>query len=210
MTEEKGQPLKRIVVGTRNPGKVRELEKLLVSDSISLISLDEFDDVTEVPETGNSFFENAVLKATGYAKETGNWVVADDSGLEVKILGGEPGVFSARYAGLGASDAENIEKLLQKLNSIPDGSRSACFVCEMALCDPDGRLVFAARGSCDGIITRKPRGYRGFGYDPIFVPDGYVQTFGELPEDVKERISHRSSAAQKIVEFLVNEMGPTT
>ncbi len=200
----------KIVVGTRNEGKVAELRGLLGGAPVCLVSLAEFGDLPEVEETGKTFAENAAIKAKSYAELTGHWAVADDSGLEVAALGGEPGVWSARYAGKGASDAENMAKLLSKLKNFVENERAACFVCEMAVAHPSGEIVFRSRGTCSGHITRNPLGVNGFGYDPVFVPTGFNRTFGELPDNVKAGISHRSAASEKIVDFLARFFGPTT
>ena len=199
-----------VVVGTRNSGKVAELRGLLRGAPVRLVGLAEFGDLPEVEETGVTFAENAEIKATAFARLTGHWAVADDSGLEVRALGGEPGVRSARYAGEAASDAENTAKLLSKMENFPEDQRAACFVCEMAVARPSGEIVFTSRGECEGRLTRKPIGINGFGYDPIFVPTGFDHTFGELPEAIKSGISHRAAATEKIVEFLARFFGPTT
>ena len=153
-------------------------------------------------ETGATFAENARLKARFYARQTGLWSLADDSGLAVEPLGGAPGVFSARYAGEKATDEENIEKLLSELNKIPNGGRRARFVCAMAICDAAGTVKYTAEASCEGEISAAPAGANGFGYDSVFIPDGFEQTFGELPKETKQKISHRARAAEKIIQYL--------
>ncbi|QQS41122.1 MAG: RdgB/HAM1 family non-canonical purine NTP pyrophosphatase [Acidobacteriota bacterium] len=195
------KPLRRIVIGTRNEGKISELRGLLERSRVELLGLSSFEGIPEIPEDGATFGENAARKASAYAKLTGNWALADDSGLVVPALGGRPGVFSARFAGIGASDTENTAKLLEEMRDLEDDSRSACFVCEMAVAEPSGEVVFRSEGRCHGTIARKPIGIRGFGYDPVFVPEGFSETFGELSEEVKSRISHRSAAASKIADF---------
>lgn len=193
---------KKILIATGNWGKVRELAELFQSLPVELKSLKDFPRVNEVEETGNTFEENARLKAEGYARQTGLLTLADDSGLEVAALGGAPGVFSARYAGKGASDESNIEKLLSELEKSGDFDRKARFVCEIALADSNGVVFHVENGICDGRISIKPCGDNGFGYDPIFIPDGFERTFGELNNDIKQQISHRGRAARKILQYL--------
>lgn len=188
---------KQILIATRNVGKIGELEKLLEDLPFELRSLSEFSDVADVEETGATFAENAILKAREYAIRTNLWALADDSGLEVAALGGAPGVFSARYAD---SDEEKINKLLNELGE--NSERSARFVCVMALADETGEIRFLAEGICRGEIALNASGTNGFGYDPIFIPKGFAQTFGEISADVKRKISHRARAFQKIIRFL--------
>ena len=191
-----------LLVATRNPGKIRELESLLEALPLRLRSLAEFPSIPEVDETGATFTENAVLKAVSYARQSALWTLADDSGLEVDALNGAPGVFSARYAGPEASDAERVTLLLDELSQTNDQRRRARFVCVIAIADADGQLAHVAQGLCDGHLAEAQRGTGGFGYDPIFIPDGYRQTFGELPLGVKQSISHRSRALQAASMFL--------
>ncbi|MDQ3323519.1 MAG: XTP/dITP diphosphatase [Acidobacteriota bacterium] len=197
----------QILVATKNAGKVRELERLLTGLPLRLRSVNEFPGVAEAVESGATFVENAVLKAKFYALQTGLWSLADDSGLEVEALGGAPGVFSARYAGAKATDEENIEKLLNELNKNSDDERRARFVCAMAICDGGGRVKYTAEAKCEGRITSTANGSNGFGYDPIFIPDGFAQTFGELSNETKQKISHRARAAQKIIQYLRSSTG---
>lgn len=202
--------LKQVVIGTRNKGKIAELGDLLGGTGIRLVGLSDFENVPDVPEDGTSFGENAAKKASAYAVRTDNWAVADDSGLVVPALGGKPGIFSARFAGEGASDAENTAKLLKEMHDLEGVKRSACFVCEMAVADPSGVVILTAKGECCGTISHKPFGTNGFGYDPVFIPDGFSKTFGELPDDVKSKISHRSAAASKIADFFEEFIGRPT
>lgn len=192
----------QILVATKNAGKVRELERLLTGLPLRLRSLNEFPGVAEAVESGATFAENARLKAQFYALQTGLRSLADDSGLEVEALGGAPGVFSARFAGAKATDEENIKKLLSELNKISDDERRARFVCAMTICDGDGRVKYTSEASCEGRITSTASGSNGFGYDPIFIPDGFGQTFGELSNETKQKISHRARAAEKIIQYL--------
>lgn len=193
-----------LLIATRNPGKVREVGSLLEAYPLRLRSLAEFPQTSEVEETGATFAENAALKAQAYAAQTGCWTLADDSGLEVDALDGAPGVHSARYGGAGArSDAARVERLLEALSSTGDTQRRARFICVIAIADAEGQLVDLFTGSCEGRIAPEPRGSGGFGYDPVFVPDGYEQSFGELPSEIKQNISHRARALRAAIPFLL-------
>jgi XTP/dITP diphosphohydrolase len=192
----------KLIVGTNNAGKITELNELLADLPVEISGLGEFENIADVEETGATFADNAVLKANSYARQTGFWALSDDSGLEVEALGGAPGVYSARYAGVNAGDTERIAKLLGELENTPDEARRARFVCVMALADAAGAVRYLAEGVCEGKIAHAPRGANGFGYDPIFIPDGYEQTFGELSSTVKREISHRARAIQKIIRYL--------
>ena len=167
-----------------------------------LRSLAEFPSIPDVDETGATFSENAVLKATGYALQTRLWALGDDSGLEVDALGGAPGVFSARYGGASASDADRVRLLLDELSKTVDSQRRARFVCVIVIADAAGQIAHEAHGVCEGRIAHAPRGTGGFGYDPVFIPDGYGQTFGELPVEIKQTISHRARAFAAASSFL--------
>ena len=204
----------KLVLATRNRGKVREFDRMLsetkssIGDRgledkrvVELLSLADYPDAPDVIEDGNTYEENAAKKATRIAQYTGHLTLADDSGLEVDALNGAPGVHSARYAGENASDAERIEKLLDALKNIPDEQRTARFKCAIALADVEGRTQVVV-GVCEGRILREARGSQGFGYDPVFVPSGYDQTFAELGEGVKNRISHRARALAMARELL--------
>jgi XTP/dITP diphosphohydrolase len=191
-----------LLIATGNKGKVAEFRSLLASLPLRLRSLAEFPEVVEVEETGLTFSDNAVLKASAYAKETGLWTLADDSGLEVDSLGGAPGIFSARYGGAGADDARRTERLLKELSQYAGQERRARFICVIAIADPLGRIVNISTGKCEGLIADAPRGANGFGYDPVFVPQGFNQTFGELSPEIKQGISHRSLALQEALAFL--------
>ncbi|NOT47244.1 MAG: RdgB/HAM1 family non-canonical purine NTP pyrophosphatase [Acidobacteria bacterium] len=191
-----------ILIATGNPGKVRELSGLLGGIEIEFKCLADFPNVAEVPETGSTFAENARLKAVGYAFQTGIVSLADDSGLVVDALGGAPGVLSARYGGEIGFDRK-MEMLLAEMECAPDKIRSARFVCAMTIANENGEILAAAEGVCEGRIAEAPRGNGGFGYDPIFVPDGYNNTFGELNDAEKQQISHRARAAAKIMRYLL-------
>ena len=192
----------QLVIATKNNGKVKELARILADLPVTLRSLNDFENVSEPEETGVDFIENAVLKAREYARQTGHWTVADDSGLEVEALDNAPGVFSARYAGENATSQERIDKLLSELSNTGSENRRARFVCAMAVADDRGELRYVAEGVCDGSVIDTPTGANGFGYDPVFVPEGFSETFGELSGDVKREISHRARASKKIIAYL--------
>ncbi len=193
-----------LVLGTSNAGKVRELVDLLTPFGIGCESLAGIPTAVEVEETGTTFAENAALKAIGQARALGRWVLAEDSGLVVPALGGEPGVRSARYAGSEpgesreATDARNSGLLLERLAGQTGRRRQAHYVCHAVLADPTGRIVTAAEASCHGLIAEQPAGGGGFGYDPLFIVPEYHRTFGELPAAVKAVISHRARALRAI------------
>lgn len=181
----------RLVVATGNPGKLKEMEAYLVGLGWELTLKPE---QLEIEETGDSFAENACLKASQVAEATAEWAIADDSGLEVDALDGAPGVFSARY---GKTDSERIERLLNALGN--ELNREARFVCAIAIARPDGTIALQAEGICPGRILHAPRGTGGFGYDPIFYVPEQSQTFAEMPAAVKHRISHRGRAFQALL-----------
>ncbi len=191
----------KLLVATGNPGKLRELAGLFADVPFELMSLSDVGIGDEVPETGATFEENAVLKATGYAAMSGMWTIADDSGLEVKALGGEPGVRSARYAGEGATDAQRIALLLQNLENVSEGKRQARFRCVIALARP-GEAPELFHGECRGSIARSPRGSAGFGYDPVFLLPELGRTMAELNDGEKAAVSHRGLAAKAAAEAL--------
>ena len=194
--------MQSLLIATRNPGKVEEIENILADSRWSFSSLQTFPDVETPAETGATYAENAILKARYYALATGMYALADDSGLEVEALGGAPGVYSARYAGANASDADRRALLLAELARIPDVNRRARFLAAVAISDAKGSVLNVSEGICEGTIISSSRGAGGFGYDPLFVPDGYSQTFAELPEDIKNRISHRARALINTRDFL--------
>ena len=191
-----------LLLGTRNSGKLREIENILADSGWSFSSLESFPGVDTPAESGVTYADNAILKARFYALATGMYALADDSGLEVEALAGAPGVFSARYAGDNASDADRRALLLSELAKIPNANRRARFVSVVAISDAKGSVLNVSEGICEGTIIFSPRGDGGFGYDPLFVPDGYNQTFAELSEDVKNRISHRARALMNTRDFL--------
>ena len=189
--------MRRIVLATRNAHKVGELRAILgdlIGElDLEIVGMDEFPDVADVVETGVTFAENATLKAVAAAEVTGLPAMADDSGLAVDVLGGSPGVYSARWAGTHGQDRANLELLLAQLTDVPDEHRSAAFVCAAALAMPDGRVV-VREGRMPGTLAREPRGDNGFGYDPILVVDGDSRTAAQLNPEDKNVISHRGKA----------------
>lgn len=193
---------RRLLLGTRNPGKVKEITTILEDSGWTFSSLQEFAAVGPAAEDGVTYAENAIAKARFYAAATGLLALADDSGLEVAALGGAPGVYSARYAGEGASDADRRALLLAELIRVDARDRRARFVASVAIAHPNGEVLNLSEGICEGTITFEPRGNSGFGYDPLFVPDGYYQTFAELSDEVKNRISHRARALMRLRDSL--------
>jgi XTP/dITP diphosphohydrolase len=189
--------VRRIVLATRNGHKVRELQVILADLieelDLEIVGMGEFPDVAEVVETGVTFEENATLKAVAAVQATGLPALADDSGLAVDVLGGAPGVFSARWAGTQGQDRANLELLLGQLYDVPDEHRAAAFVCAAVLALPDGTVV-VREGRMPGSLTREPRGDNGFGYDPILLVEGDSRTSAELTFEEKNAISHRGKA----------------
>lgn len=185
--------MRTLVVATRNKKKLRELAALLADLPVQVVDLGAFPGAPEVEETGATFAENARLKAVAAARYTGHWAVADDSGLEVDALDGRPGVWSARFAGPGATDDDNNKLLLKLLEGVPPRRRRARFRCAIAIASPEGE-TWVDEGVCEGVITDGPRGEGGFGYDPLFLVPELDRTFAELPPEEKNRISHRARA----------------
>ncbi len=194
-------PLLKVLLATRNPGKVREVREILSGLPVALLSLAELESAPEVVEDGVTFRENALKKARELSRWIDGMVLADDSGLEVDALGGRPGVRSARFAGDGATDEENNRKLLSELEGVPPERRTARFRCVLALGHPDGR-EWVVEGACEGRIAQSPRGDHGFGYDPVFVVPDLAKTFAELGLETKNRISHRAMALTRLREIL--------
>ena len=186
----------KLLLGTNNQGKVREYMMLLRSLPFELVTPTEQGITTIVSEVGESLEENARLKATVLAEQSQLLTLADDSGLEVDALGGEPGLLSARYAGEGVSDTDRINYLLSRLENVPWPERSACFRCIITVATPSG-VVELCSGECQGFITFEPRGEEGFGYDPIFYLPRLDKTMAELPLEIKNQVSHRGQAARK-------------
>jgi len=191
----------KLLLATNNQAKVREYRSLLQNIPFELVTPAELGITTEVDEVGESLAENAKLKATILASESQLLALADDSGLEVDALGGEPGRLSARYAGENASDKDRVNYLLARLKDVPWDKRTARFRCIIAISTPDGKVEFCS-GECPGIITFEPKGEQGFGYDPVFYLPELAKTMAELPPEVKNRISHRGQAARKVPQVL--------
>jgi XTP/dITP diphosphohydrolase len=201
----------QIVIATKNRGKVLEITgffnglsgKKAMPGKITWKTFQDFKDFPDVREGSKSFLENAIKKARKVAGYTGMVTLADDSGLEVDMLGGEPGVISSVYAGTCASDGKNREKLLGKLKDVRDlEKRTARFICKMVLWDPGRGMLKTSDGVCEGRIGFIERGKGGFGYDPIFIPDGYEKTMAQLSQQEKNRISHRGKALKEMMVFL--------
>ncbi|MEE9282219.1 MAG: RdgB/HAM1 family non-canonical purine NTP pyrophosphatase [Myxococcota bacterium] len=193
--------MRRLLLATRNEGKARELRELLSGVDVLFESLAGHPEAPDVEEHGGSFEANARLKATQVATSTGLWAIAEDSGLVVDKLGGEPGVRSARYAGVHGDAAANNAKLLRELEG--EARRSARFVCVLALARPDGEIVATGHGTCEGTIAMEPKGSHGFGYDPLFIPERAPQlTMAELEPREKGLISHRGQAMRSFIPLL--------
>jgi XTP/dITP diphosphohydrolase len=195
-----------MLLASRNAKKLAELRRILVPrvPHLEIVGLDDVPAYPEVPESGATFADNALLKAReGYA-QTGLPTIADDSGLTVEALNGMPGVLSARWAGRHGNDEANLQLVLDQVSDVPDERLGAAFVCAVALAGPDGEIV--VHGRMDGHLIRAPRGNGGFGYDPIFVPDGYAQTSAELDPDEKDAISHRGKALRALAAELAGDV----
>jgi XTP/dITP diphosphohydrolase len=200
--------MRSIVLATSNKGKIREISERLEGPSFSILTLDDFPELVMPPEDGVSFKENALIKARCAADISGQMALSDDSGLEVRGLGGAPGILSARYAGAGATDEENIEKLIKETGDMSEEDRSARFLCALALVEPafgsKGRSAKESffEGTLDGIIIPERRGVEGFGYDPIFFIPELKKTAAELTKAEKNQISHRGRALDKLWAYL--------
>lgn len=186
--------MRRLVLATRNKGKIREIRELLTGLPVELVGLDQYPDAPEVDETGTSFAENAILKAKTIAEFTGELTLADDSGLEVDYLGGEPGIYSARYGEPGWNDIQRYQYLLEKLTGVPEAKRTARFHSVVAVYDPSRSSLETAEGTVPGVISLEPRGNQGFGYDPVFNLPEYGRSMAELSEEEKNQVSHRGRA----------------
>lgn len=191
--------MRKVVLATRNAGKIKEFERLLAefASDIQVLGLNDFPDMPDVDETGSTFEENALLKAREVSAFANLPALADDSGLCIDALGGDPGIYSARWSGVHGNDAANIAKVLDQLSEVPAQERTGQFRCVVALHLPDGREVIR-QGELAGTIATTPRGSAGFGYDPIFQPDGFDLTLGEFGHGEKDRISHRGKALRLI------------
>lgn len=193
----------KLVVASRNAKKRREIEELLAPHRIEVLSVTDFPEVPEVVEDGDTFAANAAKKATQTARHLKCWVLGEDSGLMVDALGGAPGVYSARYSGEGATDERNNAKLIAALADVPDDKRGAQYLCHAAISDPTGAIRLTVEATCRGRILREPHGANGFGYDPYFLIPEFHLTFGELSSTVKQHISHRARAFERLIAPLV-------
>jgi XTP/dITP diphosphohydrolase len=196
-----------VLFATTNPGKITELKGCLGYE-LKCLSLTDFDEIVEIIEDGSTFAENAKKKASGYAKATGRWTIADDSGLVIDVLGGAPGVNSARFSGEKLSgkdmtliDHRNIAKVLELLKDVPKEKRTARFVCSLCLASPE-KILLETQGTLEGFITDKEIGVNGFGYDPIFYVPDFKKTVAQLSAEEKNSISHRGKAIRKLKPLL--------
>lgn len=196
----------RLVLSSRNRKKIGEVLELLAPHGIEVIGVDQFPQVGEVEEDADSFFGNAAKKATEVARQLGEWVLAEDSGLCVDYLKGAPGIHSARYAGEQGNDEANNQKLLAALQDVPPERRTAHYRCCAVLSDPHGEVRAQSEGRCQGLILKEYRGEHGFGYDPLFLIPEYHSTFGELAPAVKRHISHRAKAFERLIPQLLTVM----
>ncbi|HLT56041.1 MAG TPA: XTP/dITP diphosphatase [Bacillota bacterium] len=190
-----------LIIATKNAGKAKEFQQFFAQLHIRVKSLLDFDDLPDVEETGTTFAENARIKAETIAELLDMPVLADDSGLEIDALQGRPGIYSARYAGEDKDDEANIRKVLEEMQSVPMENRTARFVCVLALAEK-GKETVITEGYCEGKIALHPAGENGFGYDPIFIPEGYTNTLAELNPSVKQEISHRRHAMDQLQALL--------
>lgn len=191
-----------LVIATRNAGKLKEIKKYLNHLEVNLSCLKDYPHLPEIVEDGDSFEANARKKAVVVAKYTGKLSLADDSGLEIDYLNGAPGISSARFGGNGLTDRQRSERILALLDGVPMEERTARFRAVIAIAEPDGRVKIV-EGKCEGEISLEIRGKSGFGYDPIFMPAGYNQTFAELGIEIKNRLSHRGEALRKVMPILI-------
>lgn len=193
----------RVAIATRNPHKLRELGRICADWPVSWVTVENHDPLAfpDVEETGQTYLENALLKARAIATALGLPAIADDSGIEVDALGGKPGPRSARFAGEDAGDEQNLGAMMQALRGIPAGGRTARYRCVAVAAWPDGRDLYT-EGTCEGAMVSKRRGEHGFGYDPIFVPEGWEETMAQLGDDHKDRISHRGRAFRALRDLI--------
>ncbi|MDF2607685.1 MAG: XTP/dITP diphosphatase [Bacillales bacterium] len=191
-----------ILIATKNIGKINEFKSMFEILGHNIKSLFDFPDIPDIEETGTTFEENAIIKARELSKITGKIVISDDSGLEVDALNGEPGVYSARYAGNFKNDEDNISLVLEKLIDVPTEKRTARFVCVIAVAFPSGNIE-TFKGICEGIITTEKKGSEGFGYDPIMYIPKLDRTMAELTKEEKNQISHRGNALRKMLDKMI-------
>lgn len=186
-----------MVLATANPGKIAEIVEIMGDLPVRFITKDQMPPWPEIVESGDTYLQNALIKARALVELSGKAAIADDSGIEIDALEGAPGVRSARFAGPGATDAENNQRMAELLNGVPPEERTARYRCLAVLVLPGGAHL-AGEGTCEGRIALEPKGTNGFGYDPWFIPGGQELTFGELPADFKHRISHRGKALREL------------
>ncbi len=198
--------MQKLLIASTNKGKIKEIKSLFSDLNFTIKGLKDYPEIGDIKEDGNSFKENALKKARVGANNTGLYTLADDSGLVVDYLDGAPGIYSARFAGENASDRDNNEKLLKMLKGVPEQQRDAHFKCVMALVRPRKDEEYTFAGKCPGKITKKPRGEHGFGYDPVFYVPEYEKTMAQLEPSIKNEISHRAQALEKVKRFLKNEI----
>ena len=193
----------QLVLATRNAKKLAELDRLLASAGldVEILGSDAFSDLPEIEETGSTFAENSLIKARAVAAHTGLIAIADDSGLCVDALDGQPGIYSARWAGPGATDESNLDLVLEQIRDVEPAQRTAHFACAAALVLPSGE-EYVVQGQVDGVLLTQRRGEGGFGYDPIFLPDGFDITTAEMTSDQKDAISHRGQAMRALVPLI--------
>ncbi|HLA96192.1 MAG TPA: RdgB/HAM1 family non-canonical purine NTP pyrophosphatase [Pyrinomonadaceae bacterium] len=197
----------RLLIASGNKGKIREFENLLAELPLELIDLERFPSALEPEENGATFAENAIIKAKAYASQTGEWAIADDSGLEIDALNGTPGVLSARFGGVETGYSDKMTMVLERMQNVDEKDRGARFVSVIAFAGPDAEIEFTVEGECRGIIALAPRGTNGFGYDPIFIPEKFDRTFGELTDLEKRSISHRGKASAEFIRKMLDFMG---
>ncbi len=202
MIQEVSTKSNQIVLASGNAGKLREIAQLLEGLNLEILPQSEFN-VPEIEETGHTFVDNAILKARNAAHYTGLPAIADDSGIAVDVLRGRPGIYSARFAGIGASDEENLEKLIRMVEPFPDEERTARFICSMVyIRHEEDHVPVIAEGVWEGQLLIDPKGQNGFGYDPIFYVSSQQCTSAELPPEIKNKLSHRGQALRKLLEQL--------
>jgi len=195
------------LLGTGNVGKILEIKRSLEDLPLIFKVVTDFSELQSPVEDGSSYEENAIIKARSYAQQTGMWTLADDSGLEVAYLNGLPGLRSARFGGAGLTDIDRTNLLLSRLEAVKNDQRSASFVSVVAVANPSGEIINVAHGICRGTIAESPAGEEGFGYDPVFIPNGHEKTFAEIPLSLKGRLSHRGKALGATREFLQRFFG---
>jgi XTP/dITP diphosphohydrolase len=197
-----GSTSRTIVLASRNVKKAREVAEILAPAGFQVVAVTAYPDAPEVEEDGSTFAENAAKKAREIAVHLGQWVIGEDSGLQVDALSGAPGIYSARFSGPDATDDRNNQKLMEELLSVPEDRRGAGYVCSVALSDPEGNIRIACEGTCRGRILTVASGQGGFGYDPYFLIPEYHLTFGQLSSVVKHRLSHRARAFAKFLPLI--------